>query len=638
MSLDINVISSDELKRILRETTHLIASYITPTFGPYGQNTLVQSVDGVYSTKDGWNVAQRLKIINPESKTFPIAINAIKSLMLDVACSVALNGGDGTSTSMISADAMVRYLDNMLCEKEKKTNRPIDVKKLEVELRMTTKEIIEKLQEQAVTITDDNLAETIRQIALISTNWDEEIADVIRDIYVKTKNPIIKVENSETLETYAKYMEGYDLAGYLPSPGYSITNPEKGEFEATDPVILLFAPGVALHHSDLTGLIAMSRILEAEGKTLVTLASLYDENFLSGFNSENLKQIRAGFKPIKLVPFKYFAKTAIDKECINDFAVLINSMLLTDDNYQEYRESFLRAYSSVIEYGEACQDETKTNKDKDELAYKVQMTNEAALHDLYDIAGTCEKLIATENYIQGIGFSNVNQKAFDKRKKDLEYDIFVQRKDANAESNANDFIRMRRLRLGKLRCNMGVIKVGGFGKANLKSKRDAIEDATRACEVAYENGYLIDGGLAIPRAIQSILDELRNQETDGKRPYRNDVLRAFQMAFRSTTIMMYCNRYHDDDKSVITYREAMNHPGEAYNLLTETYDSTLITPVDVCKEVLNGCLRLVLVNATSNQFVYQDEDDLIRLIKAGSKTKEELDVEQAQKEIHGEDD
>lgn len=638
MSLDINVMSSDELKQILRETTHLIASYIAPTFGPYGQNTLVQSVDGVYSTKDGWNVAQRLKIINPESKTFPIAINAIKSLMLDVAFSVALNGGDGTSTSMLSADAMVTYLDKMLHIRETRTQRPIDVKKLEVELRMTTKEIIEKLQEQAVVITDENLAESIRQIALISTNWDEEIADVIRDIYVKTKNPIIKVENSETLETYAKYMEGYDLAGYLPCPGYSITNPTTGEFEATNPVILIFAPGVSLHHNDLLSLIAMSRILETEGKTLVTLAPLYDENFISGFNSANLQQIRNGFNPLRLIPFKYFAKTAIDKECINDFAVLINSMLLTDDNYQDYRKSFQYAHDTIVAYGTACENEKTTEEEKETLANQVQAANEVALRDLYSIAGTCEKVIATEDYIQGIGFTNVNQEAFDKRRKDLEYDIFVQRKDANAESNANDFIRMRRLRLGKLRCNMGIIKVGGFGKANLKSKRDAIEDATRACEVAFEHGYLVDGGLAIPRAIQSILDDLRNQEDDGKRPYRNEVLKAFQSAFKMTTIMMYDNRYHDDEKSVITYHEAMKHSGEAYNLLTETYDNTLITPVDVCKEVLNGCLRLVLVNATSNQFVYQDEDDLIRLIKAGSKTKEELDVEQAQKEIHGDDD
>lgn len=640
--LDINVISEEELKDILSEVCQLMANCIKPTFGPYGQNTLVQSVDGVYSTKDGWNVAQRLRIIDPNARsTYPIAINAIKSLFLDTSFSVVLNGGDGTSTVMIAADALSRNINNFVKRREETCKsrpriRPIDAKELGTELRETTKDIINELYAQSIHVNEENMEDIIYRTALISTNWDKEIAGIIRDIYKETKNPIIAVENSGTLETYASFTEGYELRGYLTHAKDAINNPMDGQFKTKHPVILTFAPGVALHESHLLELIAMSRILENERKQLIVMASLFDERFLNGLSMLNSQQIKAGLKPISLIPFKYFAKTAIDKDCVGDFSVLINSILLTQEKYQEYQDIFQEVWKTISEAGE---DMPKDEKSKDyqsklkEIDNLIDRAKERGMSAMYEIAGTCETLVATEDYILGSGFTSMNTEAFEKRRSSLEYDIFVQRKEANAESNLNDFLRLRRLRLGKMKCHMGTIKIGGFGKADLKSRKDAIDDATRACEVVYQDGYVVDGGLAIPKAILKLIKKGKGQETDGSRPFKIQILVAFFAAFREVAETLYFNRYRDKEKCQDIFDIAIKD-NLCYDLLTETYDTSLITPVDVCKEVLNGCLRLVLVNATSNQFVYQDEDDLIRLIKAGSKTQEEINVETAQKELY----
>lgn len=642
--LDINVISEEELKDILSTVCQLMANCIKPTFGPYGQNTLVQSVDGVYSTKDGWNVAQRLRIIDPNASTYPIAINAIKSLFLDTSFSVVLNGGDGTSTVMIAADALSRNINNFvkqrneLCESHPKY-RPIDAKELGTELRETTKDIINELYAQSIHVNEENMEDIIYRTALISTNWDKEIAGIIRDIYKETKNPIIAVENSGTLETYASFTEGYELRGYLTHARDTINDPMTGQFKTEHPVILTFAPGVALHESHLLELIAMSRILETEGRKLIVMASLFDERFLNGLSMINSQQIKAGLKPISLVPFKYFAKTAIDKDCVGDFSVLINSILLTQEKYEEYQTIFQEVWATISEKGKKIPKNVKTIKSGEyqsklnEINDTIDAARKRGIDALYEIAGTCETIVATEDYILGSSFTNMNTEAFEKRKSSLEYDIFVQRKEANAESNLNDFLRLRRLRLGKMECHMGTIKIGGFGKADLKSRKDAIDDATRACEVVYQDGYVVDGGLAIPKAILKLIKKEETRETDGSRPFKLPILKTFFDAFREVTETLYFNRYRDKDKCQDIFDIAIRD-NLCYDLLTETYDTSLITPVDVCKEVLNGCLRLVLVNATSNQFVYQDEDDLIRLIKAGSKTQEEINVETAQKELY----
>lgn len=581
----INVISSEMLKTLLRDVSTMVADTLKNTFGPYGQSTLIQTTASVYSTKDGWNVMQNLRITD-ENGEYSIAANAIKKLIQDVAQSVVLNAGDGTTTSILAADK----LNNILSEYVKKEN--MDSRTIENCIKKCKDMIIAELQESAIQIDDTNMAEVIYQIALISTNWDVEISEIIRDIYVNTHNPIIKVEDSGNLETYASYIEGYDLIGHLELPNYYLTSPAKGLCEIENPIVLTF--GSAIHNNQLMPLVHMAELLASKNETIVLLAPSFDLDFLNTLKAINAVKVRNGAKVVPIVPFKYFAKLDVDKDAVEDFATLVGGTLLTD-NYEEVNDLFAK----LVEL-------TKNSENIEDAENVIAECTKT----LFSISGTCEKIVATDKYILASGLTNKNEKEFARRKENLENQLEIQYKKSNAESSLTDGIRVKRIRLGKMQCNMGVIKIGGFGATHLKAKKDAVDDATRACEVAYQDGYIVDGGIAIPLAATNAMNK-----TDDK--LLKHMLGLFATAFKEVATILFNNRYNNNTISTDIVSKCME-TGKCYNLITEKYDNSLITPVNVSKEILNGCMRLVLINATSNQFVFQNEDDLIRNIQRGT--------------------
>ena len=175
--LSINVIDSASLKPMLNEVTSLVADAIKNTFGPYGHSTLIQTGDSIYSTKDGWHVMRNLRL-GSKNGEYSAAINAIKKLIQDVAQSVVLNAGDGTTTSILAADRMNEKVSAHVKEYK------LDSRTIENYLNESVRLINKQLDMDAQHITEKNMAEIIYQIALISTNWDEGISSIIRDIYL----------------------------------------------------------------------------------------------------------------------------------------------------------------------------------------------------------------------------------------------------------------------------------------------------------------------------------------------------------------------------------------------------------------------------------------------------------------------
>lgn len=592
----LNVVSAKQLKELLTDITSSVADVLANTFGPYGQNTLIQQASSVYATKDGWNVMQTLKVIDKDGEMSVVA-NALKKLLQDVAQSVLLNAGDGTTTSTIAAAKLNTLISEYLEE------HTLDARTIELGLRKCCELIENKLYERAFMVTDENMADIIYRIALISTNWDEEISGIIRDIYIKTKNPIIKVEDSGNLNTYADYIEGYDLVGHLELPNYCLTSPAKGLFEANHPLILTF--GSAIHKDKLSTLALVEQVLTANNRKLVLVAPSYDLDFLNTLAAINGARVQQRQLPLNIVPFKYFAKTDIDKDCVEDFAMLTGSILLTHE-YAEVETVFEKLKEVVAEQNNPTK---KPNARAEKHQEEVVME---CLEVLDKMGGTCEKIIANDKYILASGLTNKNTEEFERRKANLENELELKYKQCRAESSLTDMIRVKRLRLGKMQCSMGIIKIGGFGVAHLKSKKDSIDDATRACEVAYQDGYIVDGGMAIAIAANEALLEVTPDENDH---LTYPFLRMFRGAFCEVAATLFNNKYDDLKKSHEIVTNCITNKG-CYDLIRDEYTDDLITPVAVCREVLNGCLRLVLINATSNQFVFMNEDELIKSIRS----------------------
>lgn len=624
---EINRIDKESLNERMLSIATDVANAVLPTYGPYGACTLVQSVDSVYSTKDGWTVLQNL------TYGYNGVNNALKKLIQDCAQSVLLKVGDGTTTVTLLAHQIYKRVYTSILSGETHYN----AKELEVTLKRVVTDICERMMSSCNVITDDNMEETIRSIASCSTNWDEEMAGYIVDIYKNTKNPIIKFENSGTENSYVKYTSGYDIKGELMLSNQYLTNRKTGECVIEKPAVLMFDYGLKKEMLETILFIADMYHMSSEGTKLVIIAPDFQPDFVNGLMSVNMSRIRAGQPYVSCVLFKYYTHGKIDKDCAEDLCILLGTDMISQEN-TNIVEVFSDVEKAVTMRNRAMKDESVSEEDKQMYVDQERATIVAAYNYLKTISGTCSKIIATEKYILAEGLSNSNEKLINERKEKLIHEIDLETKEAAALSMITNKVRFKRIRLGKLQCNMGTIYVGGFGDANLKAKRDALDDATKACEAAYNDGVIVGGGVAALHAIME-LDYTVHADNDGiNHSLYEKLMTIIKESYISVVSMMYYNKYGDND-SPIDIKETITtsaKTGIGYNLITEKFDKELITPVRGEVEILKGCMSLVSVMICSNQLVFHDinsieEADRVRAIEEAG----DISVESAAKLAKG---
>ena len=599
-----NVISNDVFQPRMAEVLDYVANSVANTLGPYGHNTLIQSADRVVSTKDGWNVLRNITFDNTIDNSF-------KSLIETVAHSVVLHVGDGSTTSTYLSNVLLKILTE-------KVTKDTPIRTLEDTLIKCVDEIEVQLRKNAVQVTEDNMEEMIHKVALVSSNWNTELADMITEIYTKTHNPIIKVQNSGTDRTFVEYVEGYDLSGRLMSNVY-INNVSDAKCEVENPLIMVF--NFQLTSKYVTPLVYLANMMKLNNETFVIMAPGYDKAFIDQFNAVNSNMIRQSGQVINMIPVMYDNKFAIDRDCVDDFNIMINSKIVTQDD-DEIRDMFDEITTTMSATGPK---DGETVEEYQQNKADLIVSSVKYLKDYY--CGTCGKAVITEKgiLVSDIITNDIQQKNIQNRKEAVEADIIAKTKECDALTMLTDDIRMKRIRLGKLQCHMGIIKVGGYGDADLKAKKDAVEDTTRACEAAYRDGVTIGSSLAPMIAIEDILKSfLDGNISDLERI----ILMAFYNAFNAVFDRLNINKYPNTDTlklyNNVTEHCVVNRVG--YNLLNDTFDEgfTVINPVNVDVEVIRASLKLIIICMTSDQFIFKRYDNM-DIMEDGMSTGKSID-------------
>lgn len=597
---ELNRLNKESLNERMLSIATDVAEALIPTYGPYGACTLIQSVDSVYSTKDGWTVLQNL------TYGYNGVNNALKKLIQDCAQSVLLKVGDGTTTvTLLAQQIYKRVYETILSDKDTSYN----AKELETTLKCVVDDICNKMMSSCNVITDDNMESTIRSIASCSTNWDEEMANYIVDIYKNTKNPIIKFENSGTENSYVKYTSGYDIKGELMLPDQYLTDRNSGECKIEKPAVIMFDYALKKEMLNIVAFIA-DMYANTEGRTLVVLAPDFQPDFINGLMSVNMTRVRAHKPYVSCVPFKYYVHGKTEKDCAEDLCILLGTDMISQAN-TDMAEMFSDVENAVAMKNNAMKDGSLSEEERQMYIDEERNTIMAAYEYLNTISGTCERITATDKYFLATGLNNANEKIINERKEKLMHEIDLETKEAAALSMITNKVRFKRIRLGKLQCNMGTIYVGGFGDANLKSKRDALDDATKACESAYRDGVIVGGGVAALRAIMELGQEaLSEKELNSTRNTKLYVtlMNIIADSYVSVVSIMYQNKFGDRDAD-IDVRETIEKAARSnvgYNLITDEFDESLITPVNGEIEILKGCMSLVSVMICSNQLVFHD--------------------------------
>ncbi|HEU0099188.1 MAG TPA: chaperonin GroEL [Allosphingosinicella sp.] len=385
----------------------------------------------------------------------------------------------------------------------------------------------------------------IAQVGTVSANGDSEVGDMIAKAMDKVgKEGVISVEEATGLTLELDLVEGMQFdRGYL-SP-YFVTDAEKMLVELTDPYILL-------HEKKLGKLQDLLPLLEAvaeSGRPLLIVAEDIEGEALATLV---VNKLRGGLKV-----------AAVKAPGFGD------------------RRRLVLGDIAVLTAGEAI---------SDELGIKLEKVDTAML-------GTASRVVIDKDKTTIVGGAG-DRSAIDARADAIRGEI--ERSDSEYD--------MEKLqeRLARLAGGVAVIKVGGASEAEVKERKDRIDDALHATRAAVEEGIVPGGGTALLYAAKA-LDGVNSPNEDQARGV-DIVRRALQAPLRRIA------QNAGVDGAVVAGRLLQDgDESQGFNAQTETYENLVeagvIDPAKVVRAALQDAASVAAMIVTTEAGVADLPDD-----------------------------
>ncbi len=245
----------DENARIaLKKGIDKLAQAVRMTLGPRGRAVIIEKGYGAPQvTFDGVTVAKEIEL---EDKYENLGADFIKQ----AADKTNDNVGDGTTTSVVLAHAMIEEGEKAISEKG------FNVIQLAEELKKAANQfVIKSLESQREAINDNKKVE---EVATLSAK-DAEIGKLIAEVMGKVgKEGVVAIEDSNTIGNSFEIVEGMQFdRGYVSQ--YMITNTERMEAVLEDPYILVTDKKISSIQELLP---LLEKLLQAGKKELVIIA------------------------------------------------------------------------------------------------------------------------------------------------------------------------------------------------------------------------------------------------------------------------------------------------------------------------------------------------------------------------------
>jgi chaperonin GroEL len=313
-------------------------------------------------------------------------------------------------------------------------------------------EVVKDIARQAKKVKS---SEEIAQVGTVAANGEKAIGDMIAKAMQKVGNEgVITVEEAKSLDSELEVVEGMQFdRGYI-SP-YFITNAEKMQVELEDPFILI-------SEKKLSGLQPLLPLLEAVVRSTNPLLVIAEEVEGEALATLVVNKLRGGLK-VAAVKAPGFGDRR--KSMLEDIAVLTGGQVIAED-----------------------------------LGVKLENVT-------LEMLGRAKRVIIQREattIVEGAG----DKAEIEGRIKQIRQQI---------EETTSDYDREKlQERLAKLAGGVAVIRVGAPSESEMKSKKEALDDAISATKAAVAEGIVPGGGLALLRCFEALAKEEQTCEGDEK--------------------------------------------------------------------------------------------------------------------------
>ena len=199
-----------------------LADAVKVTLGPKGRSVALGRSFGPKITKDGVSVAREVEL---EDKFANMGVQLVR----EVALKTSYRVGDGTTTAVVLAQAIVRNGVKAVAA----GMNPADVKR---GIDRAVAAVVAELEKTARKVTGSG---EIAQIGAIAANGDTEIGRLIAEAMNKVgTSGVILVEEGTSLETTLEFVEGIQFDRSYVSPHF-VTNRNRMLVEMEDAYVLI---------------------------------------------------------------------------------------------------------------------------------------------------------------------------------------------------------------------------------------------------------------------------------------------------------------------------------------------------------------------------------------------------------------
>lgn len=555
-----NVIGEEEFKQRIGDVFEQVASTLTRSLGPYGSTTIIEQMGEHHFTKDGWAILKRISYNHSLEQN-------ILTLLMNISGQVVAKVGDGSTSSIAAA----WNLYDRLCNSEEFAKlRPRDViKKLDKAVKLIVEEINIRSTKVNTETHDD-----IFNLALVSLNGDEELAAMIKEIYVKTGNPSIEYVKGTSSQSDYEIIEGFQAPIKYLDVMYA--NREDGTANHKFPLFLLFDHPLTIEdHQRLIQIVEEKA--SSNNQKLVVVAPHYEKTMLEYIRTTANREKRTNgqtsiiYAKVPLVSNKEY-------KTYSDFSVMVGARLINRFTYDEI----------VAPTGEAFENE--------EIQTPPGFIADETLSRLWECVGTSTSIIIGSKSTLVSGFTQRDQSLYDTTintaKADLE-EIIEKQQTLNI---VNSDMYEAKKRLSKLTGLMGRITVGGPSSLIRNATADLVDDAVKSCESAYRYGYNVGGNIIIPVVINDVIDLVNDSEV-------RSLLLLIEDAFKDVYCDVLRNRYLSDAETIQSISTESYSIGKCYDLIKDEYSDDIINSSQTDVEILKGSVSIVGLILSSNQYL-----------------------------------
>ncbi|MCP4376204.1 MAG: chaperonin GroEL [bacterium] len=394
----------------------------------------------------------------------------------------------------------------------------------------------------------------LKKVATVSANWNEDIGSLIAEAFDRVgTDGVITVEEGQSLVNELEVVEGMQFDKGFISP-YFVTDATTMEAVMEDAHILIVEKKI----SSVQDIVPLLEKIATSGKPLVIIAEDVDGDALAALVINRLRGI------LNVCAIKAPAFGDRRKAILGDIAVLTGGTVITED--------------------------TGVKLEAIEL----------------DMLGQAKRLVVSKDnttIIEGAG-----------KPKDIKARAEVIRKQIAKSTSDYDTEKLNE-RLAKLTVGVAIIQAGAATEAEMKERKDLIDDAVHATRAAAEEGVVVGGGVVFLNAIEAV--QAARSKARGDEKVGVDIVAR---ALTAPTTQIVANTGADGSVIVAEILEGGKKVG--YNAATGKCGSDIdmiklgiIDPAKVSRTALQNAASVAGLMLTTNLMVSdydeKDEDNIV---------------------------